>query len=607
MNTAAATLPPAGRAATGVPRPLSRLLSVAIVAVVGILLVYVLVDAWVQVLTGPTNEDLRVDLENSAQWPKRLKTLLYLLLAALTMVKVAVDRLWRRFRTGADLALLVLGAVMVLAGVANDSSAGLMGQALFVYFRGVLIFYALRAADVEAGMVRRLLQVVAGVVGLNVLLALVQMAIGRPAYRALGWVDMTWAEQSRAQGLQSHPDHLGHLLGLTLLGFVAWVAVQPRVRPAWWAVAGAVALALSASQSWESLLGVLGAAVLIAILVKGGARRVLSVCLVLVLCTAALIAARPDSRAEWEQRVGNGFTGFLDPAGSETGAAPSAATRSPGAAAAASAGRSPSPRPKPSGSRTPAAAGTPSSQPAAPTASPTPAPVRETRVSHLQQAADILPRRPLLGFGLGQFGGVVAEQNNPEWHKNPKFGPEGFDRYGSEAGEMDPFWLHLTMETGILGLIAFLVWLFFVVRPLLAGASRRRNAGGPGPSAPVVWGIVATVFAGFVAFFSPAFEDQLLPALLWTILGVAWWACRRSQEEAASVYTAPTEMLSVIRRSDDGAGRTSILATDEILDVARRSRRPAQTPARWDDAPRGDAEPGRTDAPGRPWGSTGPR
>ncbi|SCE68333.1 O-antigen ligase family protein [Micromonospora mirobrigensis] len=625
MSTTATTLPPARRAA-GPTRSLSHLLSVAIVVVVGILLVHVLVETWAQVLTGPTSEDPRVNLENAAQWPKQLKTLLYLTLAGLAVARVAVDRLWHRFRTGADLALVVLGLVMVLAGLVNDSSAGLMGQALFVYFRGVLVFYALRAADLEAGMVRRLLQVVAAVVGLNVLFALVQMVVGAPAYRALGWVDMTWAEQSRAQGLQPHPNHLGHLLGLTLLGFVAWVAVRPSVRPAWWAVAGVVALALSASQSRESLLGVLGAAVLIAILVRGSARRVLAVCLVLVLCTAAQIAARPDNRAEWERRVGNAFSGFLHPAGSEHRAAPATATGSPGKAAAPSASRSPSPRPKPSASRSaspkpkPSASRTASPKPkpsggrtpavtaapSRPAASPSPAPVREIRVLYLQQAADILPRQPLLGFGIGQFGGVVAEKNNPQWHKNPKFGPKGFNRYGFQAVQIDSFWLHLTMEAGILGLIAFLVWLFFVVRPLLAATSRRRNPDGPPPSAPVVWGIAAMVFAGFVAFLSPAFEDPLLPALLWTIIGLAWWACRRSREEAASVYTAPTEMLSVIRRSGDTDARTHILTTDEILDVARRSRRPAPTPT-WDDAPRPGAGPGRADDPGPeqrpPWGA----
>ncbi|MEV0155087.1 hypothetical protein AB0H57_15245 [Micromonospora sp. NPDC050686] len=577
MSAAASARHAAGSAADGSrSRGLSHLLSVAIVVVVGILLVHVLVETWAQVLSGPTSADPRANLENAAQWPKQLKTLLYLGLAGLTVVKVVVDRLWHRFRTGADLALLVLGLVMVLAGLVNDSSTSLMGQALFVYFRGVLVFYALRAADLEPGLVRRLLLVVAAVVGVNVLLALVQMLVGAPAYRMLGWVDMTWAEQSRAQGLQPHPNHLGHLLGLALLGFIAWVAVQPRVRLAWWAVAAVVALALSASQSRESLLGVLVAGVLIAILVRGSARRVLTVCLILSLCTAAQIAARPDNRAEWERRLDNAFSGFLHPAGSEhrTEPAPPAAEPAsprPAGSPAATPGRTSTAKPKPSATAT----ARPSGPAAGPAPSPSPAPVREIRVLYLQQAADILPRQPLLGFGIGQFGGVVAEKNNPNWHENPKFGPKGFNRYGFQAVQVDSFWLHLTMEAGVLGLIAFLVWLFFVLRPLLAALGRqRRQRNAPPPSAAVVWGVGALVFAALVAFLSPAFEDPLLPALLWTVVGLAWWACRRSREKEASIYTAATEMLPVVRRpSDTSEVNTHILATDEILALARRSRR----------------------------------
>ncbi|MEU0153523.1 O-antigen ligase family protein [Micromonospora fulviviridis] len=598
MSADAAT--PVARRPVGDPRPSrpSQLLSMAIVVALGVLLVHVLFETWAQVLTGPTSADPRVNLDTAAQWPKQLKTGLYVLLAALTAVKIVVDRLWRRFRTGADLALLVLGLVMVLAGLVNDSSPSLMGQALFVYFRGVLVFYALRAADLRPEHVRRLLLVVGAVVGLNVLLALVQMVVGTPAYRALGWVDLTWAGQSRAQGLQPHPNHLGHLLGLTLLGFIAWVAVHPRVRFAWWAVAGVVALALSASQSRESLLGVLAAAVVIAVLVRGSARRVLAVCLILVLCTVAQIAARPDNRAEWERRIGNAFSGFHHPAGSEHRAGPatpSAAARPPSPTARPStSARPPSATARPSTSgRPPSATTGPSTAPrpsGAATPTPSPAPVREIRVLYLQQAADILPRQPLLGFGIGQFGGVVAEKNNPDWHKNPKFGPDGFHRYGFQAVQIDSFWLHLVMESGVLGLVAFLAWLFFVMRPLLRATRRPARTAtrrGPPPAA-VVWGIGAMLFAVLVAFLSPAFEDPLLPALLWTVVGLAWWSWRRSREAEASVYDAATAMLPVIRDPSDVRDRdTDILATDDILALARRVRRPG--PAGPPRATRGDA------------------
>ncbi|GAB3138746.1 hypothetical protein GCM10027290_06670 [Micromonospora sonneratiae] len=582
-------------------RPLSQLLSIVLVSVVGVLLVHVLLETWAQVLTGPTSEDPRVNLETAAQWPKTLKSGLYLLLAALTVVKVAVDRLWRRFQTGADLALLVLGLVMVLAGVVNDSSLTLMGEALFVYFRGVVIFYALRAADLDETMVRRLLLVVGAVIGLNVLLAVIQMVVGRSAYSVLGWVDLTWAEQSRAQGLLSHPNHLGHVLGLALLGFIAWVTVN-RVRFAWWVVASLVALALSASQSRESLLGVLIAGVLVAILVPQGARRVMGICLVLVVCTVTQIVARPDNRAEWERRISNVVAGIYHPAGSErspqstsaaTSSKPAPSTVEPKPTASkASAGTV---EPKPTASK--ASAGTVEPKPTASKASapatpkptakpsptsvgrPSPAPPREIRVLYLQQVVDILPRQPLLGFGIGQFGGVVAQKNNPDWHKNPKLGPGGFNRYGFQAVQIDSFWLHLVMEVGVLGLAAYLAWLVLIVRPLISPlmrARRRKAVHRPPVTAAMAWGIAAMVFSVVAAFLSPAFEDPLLPALLWAIVGIAWWAQRRAKELESLVYTADTAQLPTLRGpSDDGDADTQVLSTEEILATARRMRRPS--------------------------------
>ncbi|MFF5202888.1 O-antigen ligase family protein [Micromonospora parva] len=568
--------PPTDRPA----RPISGLLSTAIVVVVGALLVHVLLETWAQVLSGPTSVDPRANLDGSAQWPKQLKTVLYLGLAGLTVVKVAVDRLWHRFLTGADLALVVLGLVMVLAGLVNDSSMSLMGEALFVYFRGVIVFYALRAADLNSMMIRRLLIVVAVVVSVNVLLALVQMVVGEPAYRVLGWVDLTWSEQSRAQGLLSHPNHLGHVLGLTLLGFVAWLATATDVRRRWWAVAVVATVAMSATQSRETLLGVLIGAVVIAVVARTNTRRILAVCLLVVLCTVAQIAARPDNRAEWERRIGNAFTSFNHPAGSESSppAPPAAATAKPSPTATprpdggSTASGGPKTSAKPSTSPGTSGSGGPGGSPGAATPQPThsPAPVREIRVLYLQQAGKILPRQPLLGFGIGQFGGVVAEKDNPNWHKNPKFGPGGFNRYGFQAVQVDSFWLHLIMEVGVLGFGAYLVWLFMIAKPLLARTRQLRRTGHR-PAPNVLWGIAALIFACIVGFLSPSMEDPLLPPLLWTVVGLAWWAARRSapidqKDGGPADATGPAGA-----REDD----TRILTTDEILAQARRVRPPA--------------------------------
>ena len=109
---------------------------------------------------------------------------------------------------------------MVAAGLFGTSGPVLIGQALFVYFRGAIVFYAVRALNPSWARFSRCCGRPAAFVGdLDVLVALVQMVVGRPAYRGVGWVDPTWADIHRAQGLFDHPNHLGHVLGLVLIGW----------------------------------------------------------------------------------------------------------------------------------------------------------------------------------------------------------------------------------------------------------------------------------------------------------------------------------------------------------------------------------------------------
>ena len=170
------------------------------------------------------------------------------------------------------------------------------------YFRGVIVFYALRAADPPGPWLRRIGWVLAGIIGLNVAVALVQMLVGIPAFTAVGWTDLTWAKIDRAQGLLTHPNHLGHVLGLALLGLLAAMVTRPRVRWPWWAAFAAGALALSATQSRESVLACAVGAGLLWLLARGG-RRILAAVAVLLLCAAAQVLLRPANLAEWQRRM----------------------------------------------------------------------------------------------------------------------------------------------------------------------------------------------------------------------------------------------------------------------------------------------------------------
>jgi len=136
--------------------------------------------------------------------------------------------------------------------------------------------------------------------------------------------------------------------------------------------------------------------------------------------------------------------------------------------------------------------------------------------------------RPLLGYGTGQFGGYVAYQNNPKWNEDPRFGPGGFNLHGFYTETVDSFWIHLGVETGALGAIAYLAWLFLLCRPLLRQARRRpdpaagRVARRRAPPPVYAWAVASVAASVLIAFLAIALEDPLYPALLFTVLGIAW-------------------------------------------------------------------------------------
>lgn len=517
------------------PRPTtrwSRGLKSAILVLVGLLLVQVLFEGWAQTLFGGRHTDSAgAVVLDPPSWPKTLKNGLYLTLAVVTLLTVIVEHQWRRFRTPADLALVVLGALMLLSGLVGGSSPSLMGEALFVYFRGVIIFYGLRAAAPSIRKIRPLFWIVIGIVALNVVIALVQMVVGKPAFTGLGWTELKWADTNRAHALLNHPNHLGHLLSLTSLGALAWLVTRERVRYGWWLLFAALALALSATQSRESVAAVSIAAGVIWLVARAGGRRVLAAVLVIWVFTSLQIAIRPSNRAEWERRLTGVVDAFRVPSGEEH--SPSARPTPKPYASPAPTLTSQSPSPSTSiGAKDSSSAGPRSKTPA-----------RETRVLFYQQGLKLFARSPLLGYGPGQFGGIVAEKNNPNWHQNPAFGPKGFDRHGFKSQQLDTFWLHLLVEVGALGFLAYLAWLWFLLAPLGKRLRRRTSDDRTSRVDPLgYFAIAAMVFAVQVAFFSASLEDPMLPAVLFAVLGVAW---------VARPATADTPVLA------DGGAETS--------------------------------------------------
>jgi len=468
----------APRAATAV-----RLLDGALWLLLGALLVEVFFEPWVQNLLATRHAP--PDAGSTAvlpEWPKTLKSVLYLALLAVTVAKFTLARRWRELRTPADLVLVALGLVMIVAGLVGGSSPGLIGDALFVYFRGVLVFYGWRALRPAWPQVVPLLWLVGAILGANVAVALVQMVVGTPSYQALGWVDLSWSRTYRAQGLLDHPNHLGHALALALLGLLAWFVTRERVPAAWWAVFGVFAFALSATQSRESAGGFLAGAVLIGVLRRRW-RPVVAGAVAVVLLFGVQLALRPANRTELLRRLAGVFSAIQVPSGDE-------------------------------GTPDYCIEGHEGNENCA-----TIVPQREIRLLYAQQGLRLLMRQPVLGYGVGQFGGIVAEKNDPDWNLDPRFGPGGFDMHDSTQQQVDTFWLHLVVEVGLVGLVLYLVWLALVARPLLPIARR----GPPDiPAALSSWALAALLFGVLVAFLSPALEDPLFPPLLFTVLGLAW-------------------------------------------------------------------------------------
>jgi hypothetical protein len=458
------------------------------------LLIEVLFEAWVQIELAPIRiNDAGKANPDLPEWPKNLKNALYITLALLTLLKVGVERRWREFTTWADLILPVLVVAMVLAGLLGDSPLSLIGEGIFVYFRGVIVFYAWRALNPPWRWVRPVLYTLGGVVAVNAVVAIVQMIVGAEAFVWFGWFDMTWANIYRVHGLLDHPNHLGHVTGLALLGLLAWFATRPKVPLRWWLLFGVLAVSLSATQSRESAVGFFVAAVVIWLLRRSALRTTLTGVIIVAVFVGGQLALRKENRAELQRRLAGVFSAFEVASGEEPEnfcVKGTAECQDPERAV----------------------------------------PQREVRVLFAQQGLKLWLHRPVLGYGVGQFGGIVSFKHDPNWPKDPRFvavlGEGGFDLHGFKSQTVDSFWLHLVVETGFLGLLLYLLWLVFLALPLLPKlprALRRRIRGPTEPGSPFsYWAIAALTFGVLVAALSPSLEDPLLPPLLFTIIGLAW-------------------------------------------------------------------------------------
>jgi len=479
---------PAGNSAD--KRDLSRLTAAAIYVLLGLLLVQVLFESWLQILLASRSTDGNgITILLTPDWPKWIKNGIYLALAFLTGIHILVQGTIRRFTTSADIAFAMLAVILLVIGFVDASSLLITGQGIYVYLRGVLVFYAIRAIDPPWSRVAPLLWVAGGIIVLNGLVSVIQLFVGGVSYNALGLAGLASDTSSRAIGLQDHPNHLGHIVGLMLLGMLAWFATRPKGDLRWWLVFVLLALSLAATQSRESLAGVIFGIVALAVLRRGRIKTLAMGTGLIFIVVGAIWIAQPANLQQLSVRLAGVISAFRLPSGSEAGVV---------------------------------------CQPAQQDCTANGLPKREIRVLYVQQGIALWLRRPWFGYGIGQFGGIVAYEQNPQWYLDPRFGPHGFNTYGFDARQIDSFWLHLLVETGAVGTVAFVTWLILLGWPLVSFTFHR---GGRSPasesverniSATALWGSSALVFCAVIAGLSPALEDALIPPLLFGVIGLGW-------------------------------------------------------------------------------------
>lgn len=138
---------------------------------------------------------------------------------------------------------------------------------------------------------------------------------------------------------------------------------------------------------------------------------------------------------------------------------------------------------------------------------------RDLRTLFLRNAAPIIREHPLVGVGPGRYGGAVADL----------FGTDVYAQYGTDAlftnpkqRTVDNFWLHLLVESGIIGFAAFAgavgVALLEILRGLRRAAWQRRVllAGIAAASLALVTNSVTTMLL----------ESNSVAFIFWLMLGI---------------------------------------------------------------------------------------
>ena len=137
----------------------------------------------------------------------------------------------------------------------------------------------------------------------------------------------------------------------------------------------------------------------------------------------------------------------------------------------------------------------------------------DLRTLFIRNAVPILRDHPLLGVGPGRYGGAVADI----------FGTPVYETYGTDRlfinpaqRTVDDFWLHLLVESGVIGAALFVAMIVTALRPIVHGA--RTSSFGRHVALAGTAGAVISLSLNAVT--TMLLEANSVAFLFWVMLGI---------------------------------------------------------------------------------------
>jgi O-antigen ligase len=137
----------------------------------------------------------------------------------------------------------------------------------------------------------------------------------------------------------------------------------------------------------------------------------------------------------------------------------------------------------------------------------------DLRVLFILNGLPILADHPLVGVGPGRYGGAAADI-----YHTPIYARYGTDELFANPTQrtVDDFWLHLVVESGLLGLVAYLAMIGAALGPIIRRA--RRTTWGRGVALAGIGGAVMGLAIN--ALTTMLLEANSVAYLFWFLLGI---------------------------------------------------------------------------------------